>query len=484
MRRATIYWHDYETSGSNPSLDRPWQFAGVRTSPELELIGDGLTLYSKPTPDRLPHPTAVRITGISPMTAEREGLSEQAFIERIHQELAQPGTCGAGYNSLRFDDEVTRFTLWRNFYDPYVREYSHGNSRWDLIDVVRAFYALRPEALNWPYHDDGKPSFKLEHLTAANGIEHGAAHDAMSDVLATIEVARKLRQADAVLFDELFARRFKPAVEALIDSQAIKPFVYVSGTLGTERHCLTAVAPLAPHPTVNSEVICADLRRAPDFLDESPAELARRLFAKKDDLLDSEARPPLMTIRVNRAPLVLPMAALTPDDAKRLQLDGDQLRAHLTALREARSAMGEQFGTHIKEIYGGREREPILDPDASLYSGDFLSRADKAMANEVRQSTPAELRDRQWVFADVRLPDLLFRYRARNWPQHLSDDETVQWREHCLTQWQSGFSKDDFDQALGKEREQDDLSDRQRQALDELEQWVTQLSQSLAQAIE
>jgi len=181
---------------------------------------------------------------------------------------------------------------------------------------------------------------------------------------------------------------------------------------------------------------------------------------------------------------VLPMTALTPEDAKRLQLDGDQLRANLTELREACAAMGEQFVTHIKAIYGGRERKPILDPDASLYSGDFLSRADKAMANEVRQSTPAELRDRQWVFADARLPDLLFRYRARNWPQHLSEDEIAQWREHCLTQWQSGFSKEDFDQALGKERDKEDLSERQRQALDELEQWVNQLSQSLAQAIE
>ena len=418
------------------------------------------------------------------MTAEREGLTEQAFIDCIHQELALPGTCGAGYNSIRFDDEVTRFTLWRNFYDPYAREYSHGNSRWDLIDVVRAFFALRPDALTWPYHEDGKPSFKLEHLTAANGIEHGAAHDAMSDVLATIELARKLRGADSALFDELFARRFKPAVESLIDCQSLKPFLYVSGTLGTERHCLTVLAPLAPNPDMASEIICADLARAPDFLDEDPVEVARRLFAKKDELPASETRPSLVTVRVNRAPLVLPMTALSAKDAERLGLDGDVLRANLTQLREAKTSMGDHFVSRVQSIYGGREHAPILDPDAALYSGSFLSRADKATANELRESTPAELRERQWVFADARLPELLFRYRARNWPQHLTKDEVVAWREHCQLQWQTGFSKADFDRALADELSRADLSETQRQALVELEQWVNQLSQSLAQAIE
>ena len=57
-------------------------------------------------------------------------------MTRVHAELAAPGTCGAGYNTLRFDDEMTRYSLYRNFFDPYAREWQGGNSRWDLIDVV------------------------------------------------------------------------------------------------------------------------------------------------------------------------------------------------------------------------------------------------------------------------------------------------------------------------------------------------------------
>ena len=48
MSVETLYWHDYETSGASPASDRPWQFAGLRTTTDLEIIGDPLTVYAKP----------------------------------------------------------------------------------------------------------------------------------------------------------------------------------------------------------------------------------------------------------------------------------------------------------------------------------------------------------------------------------------------------------------------------------------------------
>jgi len=190
----TLYWHDYETFGADPSRDRPVQFAGLRTDLDLNRIGEPLVLYARPANDFLPQPQACLVTGISPQLALERGVPECEFIERILQELARPGTCGAGYNSLRFDDEVTRYTLYRNFHDPYAREWQHGNSRWDIIDLVRTACALRPEGIEWPLREDGLPSFRLEDLTGANGISHGAAHDALADVEATIALARLVRQ--------------------------------------------------------------------------------------------------------------------------------------------------------------------------------------------------------------------------------------------------------------------------------------------------
>jgi exodeoxyribonuclease-1 len=130
---TSFYWHDYETFGADPSRDRPVQFAGLRTDAELNVVGEPLVIYSRPADDYLPHPQACLVTGISPQLALQQGVPEAEFIRQIHEELALPGTCGVGYNSLRFDDEVTRYTLYRNFYDPYAREWQNGNSRWDII---------------------------------------------------------------------------------------------------------------------------------------------------------------------------------------------------------------------------------------------------------------------------------------------------------------------------------------------------------------
>ncbi|MHA5570733.1 exodeoxyribonuclease I, partial [Pseudomonas aeruginosa] len=199
---ASIFWYDYETTGIDPRRDRPLQIAGIRTDEALNEIGEPMNLYCRPSDDILPHPMACLITGITPQRLAERGLSEADFMTRVHAQLAQPATCVAGYNSLRFDDEVTRYSLYRNFFDPYAREWQGGNSRWDLIDMVRTAYALRPEGIQWPQLD-GRLSLKLEMLTAANGLEHGQAHDALSDVRATIALARLIRQRQPRLYDYL-----------------------------------------------------------------------------------------------------------------------------------------------------------------------------------------------------------------------------------------------------------------------------------------
>lgn len=473
MPTETLYWHDYETSGASPANDRPWQFAGVRTTLDLEIIGEPLTVYAKPSLDVLPNPTAIRVTGISPYECEAKGLTEQGFIARIHDELSQPGTCGVGYNSLRFDDEVTRYSLWRNFYDPYAREYSRGNSRWDLIDIVRAFYALRPNSLNWPKHSDGSPSFKLEDLTMANGLEHGAAHDAMSDVTATLALARALRVADKALFDRLLGQRFKARAEAMVDTHRMTPLVHISGLFGTHRHCLGIIVPLAVHPEFKSDVICADITREPSFLDMSVEEIQARLFAKTEDLNSPDDRPSLMTIKVNRAPVLLPMADITPEAAQRLGLNGDHLRAHLSELRVVREARGAAFAAEYQNVYRSASRSVDANPDTALY-GNFVPKEDRGLIQEVRDASPAELRDRRFAFSDSRLPELLFRYRARNWPEILSDAERSQWHEHCRTQWEVSehLNIEAFQSVLESEMRAESLSEKQTNALADLQRWV------------
>ena len=475
----TFYWHDYETTGANPAYDRPIQFAGLRTDHHLNPIGEPLVIYNRLAEDCLPHPAATRVTGITPATAIEQGLCEADFIAHIHQELQQPGTCALGYNSIRFDDEVTRFTLYRNFFPAYAREFGQGRTRWDLIDVIRAFYALRPEGLCWPTRDEGLPSFRLEDLTAANDIDHGAAHDALSDVQATIALAKKLKEAQPALFETLFSLRTKQKVAPLLDVGAMRPVVHVSGMFGAARANLAVVVPLAPHPQNGNEIICADLAGSMDFLDHSVETVKGHLFVKEADLPEGVSRPPLKTIRLNKAPVVLPTEWVAGKVAERLGLDGDLARAGLAILRGTRNADSEGFKTFVQSIFSDREFEPRTDPDTMLYSG-FIDRGDEGLCEQIRAASPEQLRDNRWVFSDSRLPELLFRYRARNYPESLAPEERKQWQEHCQIKLLEDASGQEppFWEAMAVERGRPDLSPRQVAALDDLERYARSILRS------
>jgi exodeoxyribonuclease I len=470
----TFYWHDYETFGTDPSRDRPSQFAGLRTDADLNPIGEPLVIYARPANDFLPHPQACLITGITPQKALAEGLPEAEFIRRIHDELSVPGTCGVGYNSLRFDDEVTRYSLYRNFYDPYAREWQHGNSRWDIIDMVRACYALRPEGIEWPLREDGLPSFRLEELTKANGISHEAAHDALSDVEATIAMARLVRDRQPKLFDYVLGNRGKRAVSAMLDIEAMKPVLHVSGMFGAQRHNIALVVPLAPHPTNKNEVICYDLMADPAvLLERDPEAIRELLYTRADELPQGTERPGLKSIHINKCPILVTAKMADPATAERLGISGDQCRSHLAVLREERGRDAVGFVAKIQAVYAGREYDEITDPDRMLYSGGFFSHNDKRAMDQVRESSPEELAASSFPFEDQRLPEMLFRYRARNYPESLSPEEMAQWEEYRfqrLTEPEGGGSicMEEYQELIQALVESGDLSLPQCELMEQL----------------
>ncbi len=420
----TLYWHDYETWGVDPSIDRPCQFAGVRTDEDLNILGEPLQLFCRPAPDVLPTPEACLITGISPQKALQEGLPEHQFIARIHQELARAGTCGVGYNSLRFDDEVTRFTLFRNFYDPYEREWKNGCGRWDIIDMVRLCYALRPNTLEWPLLD-GKPSFKLELLTQANNIDHGAAHDAYSDVAATIALAKLIRERQPQLYAYVYAHRHKNKAVELIDLAQRKPVLHISSRFSAENGCAGLMMPLCYHPLNKNAVIMVNLAEDPQDLISLDAEhIAERVFTAQADLPEGRARIGLKAVHLNKCPILITPKMLDAKTAKRLNIDRAKCEQHWQTL------LAVNLVEKIQRVFSLNGFAPREDPERRLYDG-FISPADKRMADAVRGATGQQLQSRQFNFQDLRLREILLRYKARNFPDILTEVENSTWLEFC-----------------------------------------------------
>ncbi len=434
----TFYWHDYETFGADPRRDRPAQFAGVRTDETLNEIAEPLMIYCKPARDFLPHPEACLLTGITPQLADAQGLPEPEFIARIHAELAQPGTCGVGYNTLRFDDEVTRFTLYRNFYDPYAREWQQGNSRWDLIDLVRMTYALRPAGITWPQHEDGRPSFKLEDLVAANGILHESAHDALSDVRATIALARLLRTHQPRLYNWLLELRDKRKAAAQLDLNTHNPVLHSTRMYPAETGCTSLVMPLITEPGNNNSVLVYDLRHNPEmFLSLDIDELSQLLFTRNDELSEGAQRLPVKSVKINKCPALAPRNTLDSEAAERIALDLNACYRHWQTLCAV-----PDFFQRVATAYTNRSFEPSNDVDVALYDG-FLDNADASLLAQIRRATPQQLATLHFDFHDRRLPELLFRYRARNWPETLTSAEAERWEQmrlKRLTQKEGGGS--------------------------------------------
>jgi exodeoxyribonuclease-1 len=478
---SSFLFYDLETFGADPRTSRIAQFAAMRTDTDLNEIEEPISIFVKPADDLLPSPVATLITGISPQRALHEGMNEAQAFAIIFDEMARPETCTLGYNSLRFDDEFVRHGLFRNFYDAYEREWRAGNCRWDLLDVLRLAHALRPEGVIWPKREDGATSFKLEHLAEANGVRIGDAHEALSDVRALIGLARKFRQAQPRLWDYALKLRDKRFAASLIDVAAMTPVLHVSQRFPASRLCSAPVVPLARHPRIDNRVIVFDLEQDPEtLLRLSPEEIADRLYTPAADLPEGESRIALKEIHLNKCPVLVAWDHLRASDFERLHIDPSQAQARAALLRDAGPALAEK----VRQVFASERDRTPPDVDASLYDG-FMGDGDKRIFAEVRATPPLALGAKTFAFRDPRLPELLFRYRARNWPETLSASERARWDDYrrlrlCGDRGLSEYSFDTFRAEIVSLRLAH-AGDGSRQALlDRLEAWGQELEATLA----
>ncbi|MGA1677059.1 MAG: exodeoxyribonuclease I [Pseudomonadales bacterium] len=413
---TTFYWYDLETSGTAARWDRITQFAGLRTDAELNETGAADAFHVQLPDDVLPNPDAALVTGLTPQALRERGITEWAALRRINALFSVPGTCTVGFNTLRFDDEFVRHGLYRNLMDPYAREFRNGNSRWDIMDLVRATGALRREGMEWPVDQDGLPVYRLEELTRANDIEHGQAHDALSDVRATLALARRLRAAQPRLFEYYLTLRDKSRVRALLEPPGSQLCVHVSAMYPRARRGLAPVVSIGRHPTNSNVMIVADVSQDIDALLEWPEDRIRAELYRPDN----PSRPPLKEIRINRCPFIATADVLGDEHWALL---GSSRREAAERQRRLRRA---DVAQKILRVFAPRPHAPAEDVEAQLYEA-FLQDADRGRAETLQQA----LDEGCWAdldFRDRRLPALAARLKARCFPNLLDEGERTDWQ--------------------------------------------------------
>lgn len=455
----SFFFYDLETSGLNPREDRIMQFAGQRTTLDLEPIGEPVNILVKITDDALPSPGAIMVTGITPQQTLQDGITEAEFAKYITEEIFVPNTIALGFNTVRFDDEFIRATLWRNFYDPYEWQWKDGRSRWDILDVVRLTRALRPEGINWPFADDGRPTNRLELITKLNGVSHEHAHDALSDVYATIAVAKLIKSKQPKLFDYLFKMRDKNAVKKLVNLEDKKPFVYASGRYGNDFNKTTVAFPLTT--SRNGNVLVYDLRYSLDeVLKQNPKESisvaqpeceAPRAKRSPEGSVSKTFYPIVKELCYNKCPAVAPISVLDEQDGwAKIGLDQKTIDQNLATLLKH-----PEFAEQMREANESRpDFPPAIEPEAAIYEG-FLNDSDRVKVAAVRDADQNRLADLHPEFIDERLPELLLHYKGRNFKESLSEAEAKAYEEYrqkrlerqapkFTKELEEAYKKDDF----------------------------------------
>lgn len=469
---ASFFFYDLETSGFSPRSARIMQFAGQRTDLNLKPIGDPVNHYIKLTPDVLPSPDAVLVTGITPQKTLSDGITEAEFLRIFYKEVVQPGTIFIGFNNIRFDDEFIRFLLYRNFSDAYEWHWKDGCSRWDLLDPVRMTRALRPDGIEWPFSPEGKPANRLEFLTAVNKLDHGHAHEALSDVNATIAVAGLVRDTQPDLFNYLLDMRDKKKVAALVTKG--EPFVYTTGRYPGEYLHTSVAVRLADHPQSDGALVY-DLRHDPTpFIDMSVEQLVEAWqFTKDADAL----RLPVKTLKYNRCPAVAPLGVIKDAKAQeRISLALTDVPANLALLRKHQKEFAGKVLKAVAQLDARRAAEQTslvdnqLTVDARLYEG-FMNPADKTTLPKVRSAKPDELAAFSGKLQDERLKNLLPLYKARNYPRSLDTGEQAAWDAFCRHRLIDGGEDSRLVKYFARlsELASGKLNDEQRYILEELQ---------------
>jgi len=448
---ATTYlFHDYETFGADPKRDRASQFASIRTDEDFNEIGSPLMIYTKMQEDTLPAPIACMITKITPDEVNEKGLPEYEFIKIIEKEMREPNTCSLGYNTIQFDDEVTRNSLYRNLFDPYEREYKNGCSRWDIINVIRLAVALYPGIIKLG-NRDGKVSYKLEDLSKENGIVHEAAHDALSDVRATIGIAKIIKKKAPELFEKLLNQRSKgPLSQELMCG---KPILEANALFGSDTKYVDFVMPITENPANKNQMYCVRLSRPvselQQILNEDATTVKSKLYAKKEELeMLDESRPALHTVTINKCPALISsdfVISLYPDKKSRDALY-NEIGLNLENIIECYKFVNknkEAFKKKIIEVYYDPdflksldEKQKNLDVDIRIYNG-FASNGDKKRFSYFHQDLAKGNINKylnDGAFEDKRYNDLVYRLIARNYPDlfdKLPDFYKEKWHKHC-----------------------------------------------------
>lgn len=406
--KKSFLWYDYETFSRDKYNTRIASVAMMRTNLSFDVLEEPVVCFGKLGLDFLPSPRSCIIHGLSPQFVNTIGTTEDILISKVLEEFSKDGTIVVGYNSIQFDDEITRATLYRNLMDPHT---GWAKNRWDILKLVRATRDFKPETLvlEKTNSETGWTSFRLEDVAEQNGIEQIKAHDAINDVLATVGIAKQIKEKQPDLFEYYFNLRTPEQIAQFFSNESDNRIILFTDSTPINGHKFNT-RPLVPlhYEKRNGKlekVVCFDLSN------EVP------------ETINEETRNCLIELNIKKSPFIV-RAKYSHDMEARSGLKWE------TCIERRKRVLDNPIFASL----AGKKRKfekTSNDPDVNIY--EFPSFAAKeTMKNIV--ALPPEYRLKQhrpFHDGDEKFNEILFRHVARNYPDLLTDIDKQAWIRHC-----------------------------------------------------
>jgi len=382
LENHTYLFYDLETTGINNSFDQIVQFAAVRTNSDFEEI-ERHSFFVKLNSDTLPTPMA-SITHLTTIAeSEEKGISEYEAVQRIHQLINVSDTISIGYNTLGFDDEFLRFSFFKNLLPPYSHQFKNECFRADIYPIVMIYHLFCNANLKWPTVND-KVSLKLDNINIENKLyTQGRAHDAITDVLVTVELAKVLKKASQQVWDYLISkfqkwhdedvlRMLKDSVQ--VQKNSYKEALITAGIIGAKNNFIAEVILLGEHYHYKNQAI---------FMRLDGVDLAEH--KQKYGSLNVAHYRLTIAKKWGDVPFVLPVldryvSKITPKNRELYAKNKEFIQNNPQEFFEFVEFVLDYKYLPIKNI----------DNDASIYQSKFMTRADENACDKFHKSNLEE----------------------------------------------------------------------------------------------
>lgn len=412
----SFVFFDTETTGLSRHFDQIVHFAAIKTDLNLKEV-DRFEIHSRICAHVVPHPSALWVNGIrisqllDPARPSHYEMARQIYAKL----LSWSPSIFAGFNSIKFDEEMLRQAFFRTLHPVYLTS-RYKNGRGDVLNLAMSAAATSVDSLAVPIVA-GRRSFKLAGLAASNKIAHGSAHDAMSDVQATVGLCR-LIQTRAPEAWQAF-NRFSNKAATLDFVESGEAFVFTEYFAGEAYH--TPVVCIGIDPADPNTRLCLALNsQTRALLAAPPATVLAALLQKGS---------PVRRVKVNGGPSLTPLY-----DADGLQFELSE--AQLESLAEDVRADSASCQRLVDLVKSQAKTWPAsTHVEKQIYDG-FPSSEDEALLQHFHEVDWPERLALLGRLKDVRLRTLGLRLIHEEAPLVLNAAQQLAVRAHLSQRMQ------------------------------------------------